>query len=299
MATTQTVNSNYEGAYAGALLVEAFKLADTINKNAITVIPNVIGEGNLPGLQLTGEWAARACGWDPQGEVEYTEKSIPTKQYQLQIELCKNDYRSTFLAQQMNLFGNSEDIPANLEAAILDGLVKHFGQTLDSNIWNLETDTNNFSGLIEQFDADTDIEDITATTASITADNVIDELQKMYDALPGELEDHPDLVWVVSADIAKAYKLAQAKQISIGNIVGDKELDYLGHKLIRIDGLPSKTMVAYRRTNLGLLTGVENELNEVRLIDTDATTGDGNVRILMRWNLGVGYTFSHEIFYYS
>lgn len=298
MATDVNVSTEYNGAYAGTLFVQAFKGSDTIQKGAITVLSNIISAGHLPNLTYSSEWAARSCGWNPTGEINYTEKEIQTKQFEIQHEICKNDFRATYENQKAGLFGNSEDTPSSLQASILDTVVANFGEQLDEKIWGATAGSVYFSGLIEQLDADSDVIDVTAT-ASITPANVIEELGKVYDSIPAAIENDPNLTWVVSSDIAKAYKQAQAAQVSIGNIVGDKVLDYLGHELIRIDGLPAGTMVVYRKTNLGFLTGIENELNTVRLIDTDATLGDGNVRILMRFNVGVGYSLGSEIVYYS
>lgn len=300
MATTTNISTEFNGAYAGALLVQAFKKADTIDKNVITILPNIISAGHLPNLTYSSDWAARSCGWNPEGTINYTEKEIQTKQFQIQHELCKNDFRATWETQKNGLFGNSEDIAPDLQTAILDVTLSNFGEDLDEKIWGATSGTSSiyFPGLFQQFAADNTVIDATAATGSITSANVVAELEKVYALIPAAIENDSDLVWLVGSDIAKAYKQALANQ-HIGNLNGDKELDYLGHTLTRIDGFPAKKMVVYRKQNVGLLTGLQNELNEVRLIDSDATTGDGNVRISMRWNLGVGYSLGSEIVYYS
>lgn len=300
MSTTLNVSTEFNGAYAGALLVQAFKKADTINEGVITILPNIISAGHLPNLTYSSEWAARSCGWNPSGEVNYTEKEIQTKQFQIQHDLCKNDFRATWETQKSGLFGNSEDIAPDLQTAILDVVLSEFGETLDEKIWGAVSGTSSiyFTGLFQQFNADNDVIGVTAAGTAITSANVVAELAKVYANIPAAIENDSDLVWLVSSDIAKAYKQALANQ-HIGNLNGDKELDYLGHKLTRIDGFPAKKMVVYRKQNVGLLTGLQSELNEVRLIDTDLNSGDGMVRILMRWNLGVGYSLGSEIVYYK
>lgn len=299
LSTTVNVTSTFAGAYAGDLYVQSFKESDTIKNNAITVLTDIISSGHLPNLKYSGAWAARACGWNPQNTVDYTEKEIQTTQFQSQIELCKNDFRSTWETQKKNLFGNSEDIAPDLQSAILDVVLADFGQTLDSKIWTGTTASGYIDGLFSQFTADNTVIDATGLTSSgITSANVVAELEKVYALIPAAIENDKDLVWLVSSDIAKAYKQALANQ-HIGNLNGEKELDYLGIPMIRINGFGTKKMVVYRKQNIGLLTGVENELNEVRLIDTDETIGDGNVRISMRFNIGVGYSMGSEIVYYS
>ncbi len=64
MPTTTNVNSAYVGALAGEIFVQAFKKSDTIGKQAITVIPNVIGSGYLPTLSYSAGLAAYSCGFD-------------------------------------------------------------------------------------------------------------------------------------------------------------------------------------------------------------------------------------------
>jgi hypothetical protein len=73
MATTQTINSAFNGALAGEIFVQAFKKADTIGQGAITVLPNVIGSGYLPKLGYSAGLAAYSCGFDPTGTVTYTD----------------------------------------------------------------------------------------------------------------------------------------------------------------------------------------------------------------------------------
>ena len=58
-------------------------------------------------------------------------------------------------------------------------------------------------------------------------------------------------------------------------------------------------MVVYRKANIGFLTGAENEINEVRVIDLDAVDGSDLVRTKVVFNAGVGYSRGEEIVYYT
>jgi hypothetical protein len=121
-------------------------------------------------------------------------------------------------------------------------------------------------------------------------------LDKVYTAIPAEIESEDDLIWAVSRDVAKAYKQAQSEQ-GLNTSVGDKELNYLGIELVSIKGLPAATQVVYRRKNIGYLCGLAGDQNEVRVVDMDETSMEGTIRTRVQFNAGVGFSFGGEIVY--
>jgi hypothetical protein len=46
-------------------------------------------------------------------------------------------------------------------------------------------------------------------------------------------------------------------------------------------------------------TGILNNQNEVRVIDTSETLGDQNIRVIMRFTAGVQHVFGGDIVYYA
>lgn len=299
MATTTTVSSQYNGSLAGKVFIEAFKAADSINQNAMALAPNIIGVANLPKLSYSnGGFQAYACGWDPVGTIAYVDKQVTVKKFKIDNELCKDDFHSSFQAQQQGLFAADNEIPADMESALLLGLVNSMGETLETQIWQGDGTTHSVAGLLAQFSADSDVVDVSAT-ASITSSNVVGEIASVYTAIPEEIYNASDLVIAVSPDISRAYKQALANQGSIGNLNAEQELSYLGTPIISLNGLGSKKMVAYRRSNIILCTGLEADYNEVRIIDSDANNGDGLLKLKMVFGCGVSYHFGNEIVYYA
>lgn len=296
MATTLNVSSGFNGSLAGELFVQAFKKADTINKGAITILPNVIGSGYLPKLSYSAGLQAYTCGWNPSGTVDYSDKEIVTRKFTIQHELCKNEFHATFQAQAQGLFAADNDMPATIQEGILVAMVDNMAAIVENQIWSTSTgSTTTFNGLLSQFLLDSDVIDVSGTT--VTPSNVFAEIGKTYDAIPAEIEEDETLIIAVSRNVAKAYKRAQAALLGM-NFVGDKELDYLGTKMVSLVGLPADTMVAYRVKNLAFATGLEADLNEVRISD-DENRLDGNIRTKMTFSAGVGYSFGNEIVWYS
>jgi hypothetical protein len=298
--TNTTINSQFNGALAGEIFVQAFKKADTIGKNVITILPNVIGTGYLPKLSYTAALAPYSCGFDPTGDVTYTDKEVATKKYEIKHELCKDEFHQTFQAQQAGLFGAANEIPATIQDAILLAMVNNMGALVDNQIWQGTGVTGSFSGLLSQLENDTDLvlgtNKLLGTVSNVG--NVQAELTKVYQAIPDTIVEESDLVIVVSPNVARNYKLSQANNYMVGTPVGDKELDFIGLPLVSVAGLPSNTILAYRVKNLGFLTGLEADLNNVSVKDMDESDLSGNIRTKIVFSAGVGYSFGKEIVYY-
>lgn len=291
MATTTNVSSQFNGVAAGEIFVQAFKKADTIGKQMITVLPNVIGSAFLPKLSYTADLALAACGWNPTGTVDLTDKEITTKHYQIQHELCKKDFAQTFQALNAGFFSaTTEDVPADIKEAILLAMIENAGAKLDVQIWQGNATGSQMNGLLTQFAADSAVIDVSGS--AVTVANVTGSFEAVYAAVPAEVED--EIVFAVSKNVATAYKQAQAK-MGLNTTVGAKEMDYLGIRVESIGGLPANTIVAYRVKNVAFATGLESDLNNVRVVDHDAVALDGQVRTDMQFLAGVGYSFGAEI----
>jgi len=291
MATNTTITSSFVGTASKEIFVQMMKSSDTISKGLITVLPNVIGSAILPKLAYSDTLHAATCGWNPTGTITLTEKEITTKQFEIANELCKKDFAQTFSAQNLGLFSAQSEIPSDIKEAILLEIVKHTAYAVDNYIWNDST-----SGLFAQFVADATVIDVVGATISVA--NVVAEIAKTYNAIPSEIDQEDDVVIVVSKDIAKMYRSAQA---SMGNntTVGAKELDYLGTKIDTISKFPNQTMVAYRVKNLYFATGLESDMQNVRMVDSDETNLDGMVKTKVQLLAGQGYAFGGEIVFYK
>jgi hypothetical protein len=294
MATSLSVSSGYRGALAGEIFVEAFKKSDTISKNAITLIPNVIGTGYLPKLSYSSGLTAYSCGFTTTGDVDYTDKEVATKKFMINHELCKDEFHSTFQAQAAGLFSANAEIPSSIQEAILQAIVNNLGAVVDTQIWQGNGTANQFNGILPQLVADAEVIDV--TIAAVTAANVVAQIQAVYNAIPAELEDDEDLVMAVSKNVAKAYKQAQAS-MGLNTTVGQKEMDYLEIRMESLGGLPANSILVYRVKNLGFLTGLESDLNSVQIKDMDDSDLSGNIRTKVVFNAGVGYSFGSEIVY--
>lgn len=294
--TSTTVTSRYNGALAGEILGQALLKSDTIEKGAITVLPNILGTGALPKISHSNSFSAYDCAFTPSGTQSYVDKALVTKRFRLDAEHCKGDFRQMFQTELAGDYGNNQGIPATVLEAILAQILADFGKNLDDNIWNGDDSSTEFNGLLRQFSGDSEVIDVTGVT--VTAANAVAELTKVYQAIPEAIMGEADVVIAVAPNVARAYKLAQAAVTGGLFMVGDKELDFLGIRLVSIGALPANNMAAYRVKNVCFGTGLESDLNDVKITDLSDYSNNDIVQSTISFNGGVGYYWGAEIVWY-
>jgi hypothetical protein len=300
MATTTTVNSSYAGTVAGEIIGKAFKEADTIQKGLVTILPNIPVKQVIRKIDYGNGRQDYSCGFAPAGSVTLDEVILEPKKIKNEAELCKEDFRNVWDTASMGFSAHNDNMPVDEEQALLVEILADTAQATDSDIWIGEaTDDGHFDGFIPLFLGDATVIDV-ASPATITASNVVAEMQKASNAVPVALRRKADLVFAISADVAQAYNNALITAGINNGLGGQGQELYLGmYKLEIINGLPANTMVIYQKKNLYFGTGLLSDHNEVRIKDMDETDLSGTVRYKMVYTAGVQYVRGSEVVLYT
>jgi hypothetical protein len=299
MATSITVNSNYNGEVAGEIVGKAFKEADTIAKGLVTVLPNIPVKTSIRKIDYGNGRQDFSCGFTPAGSVTLNEVVLEPKKIKNEAEICKEDFRNVWDTATMGFSAHNDNMPKDEEQALLVEILADTAEATDANIWTGDaTEDGQFDGFIPLWLADATVIDVTATP--ITASNVVAEMQKVTNAVPIALRRKTDLVFAISPDVAQFYNNALITA-GINNGLGGQGQDlYLGmYKLEIINGLPANTMTIYQKKNLYFGTGLLSDHNEVRIKDMDETDLSGTVRYKMVYTAGVQYVRGNEIVLYT
>lgn len=300
MATETTVNSSYAGTVAGEIIGKAFKEADTIQKGLVTILPNIPVKQVIRKIDYGNGRQDYSCGFAPAGSVTLDEVILEPKKIKNEAELCKEDFRNVWDTASMGFSAHNDNMPVDEEQALLVEILADTAQATDSDIWVGEaTDDGHFDGFIPLFLGDATVIDV-ASPATITASNVVAEMQKASNAVPVALRRKADLVFAISADVAQAYNNALITAGINNGLGGQGQELYLGmYKLEIINGLPANTMVIYQKKNLYFGTGLLSDHNEVRIKDMDETDLSGTVRYKMVYTAGVQYVRGSEVVLYT
>lgn len=314
MATTTSITTTYAGEFAGEYIAAALLSAPTIEQGGVTVKPNVKYKEVIKKV-ATGDLVANAtCDFTDTSTVTLTESILQPEEFQVNLELCKKDFRSDWEAIEMG-FSAHDQLPPSFEAFLIQHVATKVAQKTEQTIWNgVDATAGEFDGFLTLLAADGDVVDVTATT--VTASNVIDELGKIADAIPNDIYGKEDLNIYVPQNVARAYVRAlggfgasglgaagtnaQGTQWFAGRGTGNIGLSFDGINLFVCDGLPSNKMVAAQASNLYFGTGLlDADHNEVKILDMADLDGSQNVRVIMRYTAGVVQGFGEDIVLYS
>ena len=308
MATTTSITTTYAGEFAGKYIAAALLSGTTLDKGLIEIKPNVKYKEVIKKVATDDIVKNAACDFDPTSTLTLTERILQPEEFQVNLQLCKKDFRSDWEAVQMG-YSVYDNLPPSFTDFLLAHVAEKVAQRIETNIWaGANATAGQFDGFTTLFAADGDVVDVTGT--SITAANVITEMGKVVDAIPSALYGKEDLTIYVSQKVAKAYVRALggfgASGLGAAGVdqkgtmwYGDQPLYFDGIRVAMVNGMPADDMVAAQSSNLYFGTGLLSDSNEVKVLDMGDLDGSQNVRVIMRFTAGIQYGFGSEVVYYT
>jgi len=308
MATTTSITTTYAGEFAGKYIAAALLSGTTLDNGLVEIKPNVKFKEVIKKVATDDIVKNAACDFDPTSTLTLTERILQPEEFQVNLQLCKKDFRSDWEAVQMG-YSVYDNLPPSFTDFLLAHVAEKVAQRIETNIWQGANATaGQFDGFTTLFAADGDVVDVTGT--SITAANVITEMGKVVDAIPSALYGKEDLTIYVSQKVAKAYVRALggfgASGLGANGVdnkgtmwYGQGDLYFDGIRVAMVNGMPADDMVAAQSSNLYFGTGLLSDSNEVKVLDMGDLDGSQNVRVIMRFTAGIQYGFGSEVVYYS
>jgi len=311
MATTTSITTTYAGEFAGKYVSAALLSGSTIANGGIEVKPNVKFKEVIKKLSSDAIVADATCDFNATSTITLTEKILQPEEFQVNLQLCKKDFRSDWEAVSMG-YSAFDSLPKSFADFLLAHVVAKVAQKTEQNIWKgVTANAGEFNGFATLLSLDAGLpaaQEVAGTT--VTASNVIVELGKIVDAIPAALYGKEDLYLYVSQNVARAYVRAlggfgASGLVSAGtNDMGTQwynngSLSFDGVKIFVADGLAANTAIAAEKSNLYFGTGLLSDNNEVKVIDMADIDGSENVRVVMRFTAGVQYGIVSDIVTYG
>ena len=307
MATTTSITTTYAGEFAGDYISAALLSGVTIDNGGITVKPNVKFKEVIKKVATDGIVKDGTCDFADTSTITLTERIIEPKTFQVNLELCKADFRSDWDAIQMG-YSAFDNLPASFADFLISHAQEKVAQKIEQNIWGgADGNEGEFDGLVALATADSTVIDVVGTT--VTAANVIDELGKVVDAIPAALYGAEDLNLYVAQNVYRAYVRAlggfasggqgangvggQGTNQALGNVMFD------GVNVFVANGLANNYIMAAEKSNLYFGTGILNDTNEVKVLDMADLDGSQNVRVILRFTATVQYGIGSDIVLYT
>jgi hypothetical protein len=310
MSTTTSISTTYAGEFAGKYIAAALLSAPTLEKGGITIMPNVKYKQVIKRVATDDIIRNGTCDFDPTSTITLTEKILQPETFQVNLQLCKTDFRSDFDAIQMG-YSAFDVLPKSFADFLIAHAAEKVAAGMETSIWQgVNSTAGQFAGIMTQLDVDASLpagQKIAGTTVDAT--NVITQLGLMIDALPSALYGKEDLTLYVSSNIYRAYVRALGGFAANGvgaNGYDNKgtnqtlnDLYFDGVRIFLANGLASNTALLAQTSNLYFATGLMNDMNEVRVLDMGDLDGSQNVRVVMRFTADAKYGFASDVVTYG
>ena len=306
MATTTSITTSYAGESAGKYISAALLTGNTIANGGLTIRPNVKFKEVVKRLELDGIVKSGTCDFADTSTLTLTERILEPSELQVNLELCKKDFRSDWDAIQMG-YSAFDNLPSSFQEYLISYVAGKVAQKNEINLWEGAAGDGSYDGLATLLETDTDAIAVTGTT--VNAANVVAELGKVVDAIPSALYGRDDLHIYVAQNVFRAYKrslggfaasgVGANGFMAQGNNQDINILYFDGVKIFMANGLASDKMVATTKDNLWFGTGLLSDSQEVKVLDMADLDGSQNVRVIMRFTAGVQYGVSEDIVTYG
>ena len=309
MATTTSITTTYAGEFAGKYISAALLSGKTLAEGNITTVPNVKFKQVMKKVATDAIVKDATCDFTDTSTLTLTERILQPEEFQVNLELCKKDFRSDWEAVQMG-YSAFDNLPPKFSDFLIAHVADKVAQKMEQNIW---TGTNatagEFDGFITTLGADGDVNDVTGTAS--TSANIIEELGKIADAIPTAVYGAEDLTIYLPSNMYRNYIRALGGFGASGlgaagtNAQGTQwynmgnALSFDGIKVVNAPGLSDNDAVAAQASNLFFGTGLMSDSNEVKVIDMADLDGSQNVRVVMRFTAGIQHAIGGDIVLYA
>jgi len=224
-----------------------------------------------------------ACGWTPDGEVNFTQVPMVIRDKQIKMELCPNDLRDYWTSEYLKASAHNEEAPfaetiANYyidqiaignERYLVDGDGTGLGMT------QLITGAN---GSV-----------VAPSAAPFTVINAVEQVLNIYDAIPQAVQDRDDLFMVMSPSNFSILRRALVAQNYFHYNPGDvKTLEVPGAniKIVKSVGFVGKqTVIAGPAEFVVVGTGLADDFSNIQFKYDE---GEDVIKMLAKWRLGIG-----------
>jgi hypothetical protein len=311
MATTTSITTTYAGEFAGKYIAAALLSAPTLEQGGLTIHPNVKYKQVIQKVGTDGIVKDASCDFTATSTLTLTEKVLQPEEFQVNLQLCKKDFHSTWQAAEMG-YSAFDVLPKSFSDYLIGYVANKVASSMESTIWTgVNATAGQFAGIMTQLTTDAALpsaQEVAGT--SVTAANVVAQIGSIVDAIPSRLYGQPDLKLYLSQNIVKAYIRALGGFGASGlgangtNNQGTQwytngSLSFDGLPIFMANGLADNTGVATTTSNLHFATGLLNDMNQVKVLDMADLDGSENVRVVMRFTADAKYGFAEDIVTYG
>jgi len=318
MANDITIsNSTYAGEAAEGYVRAAVLSSNSFAQNFVTTIENVKHKHVIRPISNDGNLIQSfACDFTSGGQYTITERVLEPDEFMVNLEFCKQTFRSAWEAFQTGRGFINDELPAQFEDVILLDTSEEIAAAIEFNLWQGNYDPSgtsatytSFDGICKVFEDDgalsnkidlIDASDGSTELTSLTvAEDVTYNMQRVLDALPSRLRNPERYVFMVSPKTRDLYlkDLADSgyQDLYTSND-GTASARFQGYTVAAPNGFPDDTIMFASPSNLFFGTDVAGDFAQAVVIDRTPIDGSDNVRVVYRFTAGTQIGVVDDVF---
>ena len=209
-------------------------IASTKTLDYIESMLGVKGKAALNYLDSTVVLAdGETCGWNPQGDDTFTQKTVSTKLVTVNKEFCAKQMRSKWMSYDLSLAAGRENLP--FEQKIAESNVAAIKKAVEKLIWQGDTGLG-IDGLLKQIKAEESAIKVNGGTT------ILEKIGKVIAAIPAGALEKGVNVFMSYTDF-RSYVEAKNAECCANMPIIDANVDYLVYagdsriKLVPVAGL--------------------------------------------------------------
>ena len=215
-------------------------IASTKTLDYIESMLGVKGKAALNYLDSTVVLAdGETCGWNPQGDDTFTQKTVSTKLVTVNKEFCAKQMRSKWMSYDLSLAAGRENLP--FEQKIAESNVAAIKKAVEKLIWQGDTGLG-IDGLLKQIKAEENSIKVNGGTT------ILEKIGKVIAAIPAGALEKGVNVFMSYTDF-RSYVEAKNAECCANMPIIDANVDYLVYagdsriKLVPVAGLEGTSKI--------------------------------------------------------
>ncbi len=177
MATTTSITSTYAGEFAGKYISAALLSGVTLDRGGIEIKPNVKFKEVIKKIATDSNVIKDAtCDFTDTATITLTERIIQPEEFQVNLELCKKDFRSDWEAVSMG-YSAFDNLPPKFSDYLIGHVSGLVAEKTEKNIWSgVNANAGEFDGFEALLTADNTVIDV--AKATVSSSNILRNIDK-------------------------------------------------------------------------------------------------------------------------
>lgn len=248
-------DTTYAGEAATRFIVKAITSNETVQGGHAYVKDGIKKKFTIPRISGTFDAFIQARQATPvsAGTLTVDGKVLEPADYMIYFEFNPRDYEEHWFATQLNPTLIDRTLPATPESQIVQEILKYHDRYINKTFWNSKTTGTApyafYNGFIKKAVDDTDTIDV-PTPTTLSAANIIAEMQEGFDLIPASLKYDPQMKFYMGYTAYDFYMQAQiAQTYKGGDITGLNVVPkFRGLEVVKIADFPADVYLIAKGT---------------------------------------------------